>query len=66
MSAVRLPSPTRDAGKSYNLDGHLPLRWEQDAGLNEPDETTFYGGGQKGYTDFPSLPLGRIGDTASA
>ena len=33
----------------------LVERWQRDAGLNEPDQATFYGGGAKGYTDYPTL-----------
>ena len=25
------------------------------ASLNRPDRSTFYGGGERGYTDYPSL-----------
>ncbi|MED4287128.1 hypothetical protein [Priestia megaterium] len=30
-------------------------RLKKDAPLNEPDRTTFYGGGKKGYIDYPFL-----------
>ncbi|SMO87378.1 alkene reductase [Fodinibius sediminis] len=33
----------------------LPERFERNAPLNEPDQQTFYGGGAKGYTDYPFL-----------
>ena len=33
----------------------LPARLAADAPLNEPDRTTFYGGGAKGYVDYPAL-----------
>ncbi|WP_396594256.1 alkene reductase [Brevundimonas sp. R86498] len=33
----------------------LVERWDQDAPLNTPDTSTFYGGGAKGYTDYPAL-----------
>ncbi len=33
----------------------LVERWQRDAGLNEPDQATFYGGGAEGYTDYPTL-----------
>lgn len=33
----------------------LVERWREDAPLNEPDKTTFYGGGARGYTDYPVL-----------
>jgi N-ethylmaleimide reductase len=34
----------------------LPERFRRGAGLNPPDRATFYGGGEKGYTDYPALP----------
>jgi len=33
----------------------LPKRFELNAALNQPDSTTFYAGGEKGYTDYPFL-----------
>ncbi len=33
----------------------LPKRFELNAELNELDHTTMYGGGEKGYTDYPAL-----------
>ena len=33
----------------------LVERWKTDAPLNAPDPDTFYGGGAKGYTDYPVL-----------
>ncbi len=33
----------------------LVERWRTDAPLNTPDKATFYGGGAKGYTDYPFL-----------
>ena len=33
----------------------LPRRFELDAELNDPDPKTMYGGGEKGYTDYPFL-----------
>ena len=33
----------------------LPARFRTGAALNEWDETTFYGGGEEGYVDYPSL-----------
>jgi 2,4-dienoyl-CoA reductase-like NADH-dependent reductase (Old Yellow Enzyme family) len=35
----------------------LPKRFQQNAELNTPDQSTFYAPGQKGYTDYPFLPL---------
>jgi N-ethylmaleimide reductase len=33
----------------------LPERFRRGAALNPPDRATFYGGGEKGYTDYPAL-----------
>ncbi|MGV3578323.1 alkene reductase [Brevundimonas sp.] len=33
----------------------IVARWEKNAPLNAPDKATFYGGGAKGYTDYPFL-----------
>ena len=33
----------------------LPERLRRGAPLNPPDRATFYGGGEKGYTDYPAL-----------
>ncbi|WGM30215.1 alkene reductase [Brevundimonas sp. NIBR11] len=33
----------------------LVERWKKNAPLNAPDKATFYGGGAKGYTDYPFL-----------
>ncbi len=35
----------------------LPERFKADSPLNEPDMSTFYGGGEKGYIDYPFLQL---------
>ncbi len=45
-------------GRDFLANPDLVLRFEaQEAGLdvplNEPDSSTFYGGGAKGYTDYP-------------
>ncbi len=42
-------------GRLYIANPDLPQRWQSGADLNEPDPDTFYGGGAKGYTDYPSL-----------
>ncbi|HDL6968411.1 TPA: alkene reductase [Yersinia enterocolitica] len=42
-------------GRSYISNPDLVERLQQDAPLNEPDGETFYGGGAKGYTDYPKL-----------
>jgi N-ethylmaleimide reductase len=34
----------------------LPVRFEKGGQkLNHPDQKSFYGGGEKGYTDYPVL-----------
>ena len=33
----------------------LVARFEKNADLNTPDSSTFYGQGEKGYTDYPAL-----------
>ncbi|HVT71991.1 MAG TPA: alkene reductase [Lacunisphaera sp.] len=42
-------------GKLFIANPDLPRRLELNAPLNAPDATTFYGGTERGYTDYPSL-----------
>ncbi|WP_110640892.1 alkene reductase [Salinicola sp. CPA57] len=42
-------------GRAYIANPDLVERFRRDAALNEPDPETFYGGGAKGYTDYPTL-----------
>ncbi len=42
-------------GRPFLANPDLPERFEKKAPLNEPDPSTFYGGGEKGYTDYPRL-----------
>jgi N-ethylmaleimide reductase len=42
-------------GRPYLANPDLHTRWERGAELNEPNATTFYGGGAEGYTDYPTL-----------
>ena len=42
-------------GRLYISNPDLPERMANKAPLNEPDTTTFYAGGEKGYTDYPVL-----------
>lgn len=42
-------------GRLYIANPDLVERFAQDAPLNVPDEATFYGGGEQGYTDYPAL-----------
>lgn len=48
-------------GKLFISNPDLVERLRRNAPLNEADRDTFYGGGAKGYTDYPFLP-----ETASA
>jgi N-ethylmaleimide reductase len=40
-------------GRLFLANPDLPERFSKDAPLNEPDPNTFYGGDEKGYTDYP-------------
>lgn len=42
-------------GKPFISNPDLVERLKTGAALNEPDKATFYGGGAKGYTDYPVL-----------
>jgi N-ethylmaleimide reductase len=42
-------------GRSFLANPDLPQRLQRRAPLNEPDPTTFYVPGEKGYTDYPIL-----------
>jgi len=42
-------------GKPFISNPDLVERLKRGAPLNEPDKATFYGGGAKGYTDYPTL-----------
>ena len=42
-------------GRAYIANPDLVERLRQNAPLNTPDKMTFYGGGAKGYTDYPTL-----------
>ena len=44
-------------GKLYIANPDLAQRFKQNTALNELDTTTLYGGGSKGYTDYPSLKV---------
>ena len=53
-----LEKGTADAaafGRAYIANPDLLERFRRDAPLNELDTTTMYGGGPKGYTDYPAL-----------
>ena len=42
-------------GRPFIANPDLVRRLREDASLNTPDQATFYGGGAKGYTDYPTL-----------
>ncbi|MFF0316602.1 alkene reductase [Micromonospora sp. NPDC005252] len=42
-------------GRNFLANPDLPRRWEIGAPLNEPDQSTFYTPGPRGYTDYPTL-----------
>ena len=42
-------------GRPFIANPDLPDRFRIGAALNEPDQTTFYGGGVHGYVDYPTL-----------
>lgn len=43
-------------GQLFIANPDLPQRFKLNAPLNTPDASTFYGGGAKGYIDYPFLP----------
>jgi N-ethylmaleimide reductase len=44
-------------GTLFLANPDLPERFAARAPLNKPDVSTFYGGGEKGYIDYPALEL---------
>jgi N-ethylmaleimide reductase len=46
-------------GQLFIANPDLPERFRRHARLNVPDRQTFYGGGEKGYIDYPSLDQGQ-------
>jgi len=42
-------------GSLFLANPDLPKRFELNAGFNPPDHATFYGGSEKGYTDYPAV-----------
>lgn len=42
-------------GAPFIANPDLPERFARNAPLNTPDQATFYGGDEKGYTDYPAL-----------
>ncbi len=58
---ARLDDNTADAvafGRPFLANPDLPERFRLGAALNEPDPSTFYGGAEQGYTDYPLLDNG--------
>ena len=43
-------------GQLFIANPDLPRRFAEGAPLNEPDASTFYGGTERGYTDYPEMP----------
>jgi N-ethylmaleimide reductase len=46
-------------GRKFIANPDLPERLRVGAAFNNDDPTTYYGGGEKGYTDYPSLAQDR-------
>jgi N-ethylmaleimide reductase len=42
-------------GRKFLANPDLPERFRSGASLNADDPSTYYGGGAKGYTDYPTL-----------
>ncbi|MFP3341876.1 alkene reductase [Halomonas sp. SIMBA_159] len=58
---VRISENTTDAvafGRPYIANPDLPERFRVNAPLTEPNHETFYGGDEKGYTDYPFMDNG--------
>ena len=51
-------------GRAFLANPDLPRRFELGAELNEPDPDTFYGGDERGYTDYPTLAERKARDAA--
>lgn len=49
-------------GRAFLANPDLPARWLTNASLNEPDFSTFYTPGAKGYTDYPFSKLSAAHD----
>jgi N-ethylmaleimide reductase len=48
-------------GVPFLANPDLPERFRLDAPLNTPDQASFYGGGVRGYTDYPALAASGVG-----
>ena len=42
-------------GRQFIANPDLVRRWHEDLALNEPDQATFSGGGERGYTDYETI-----------
>lgn len=51
-------------GRRFIANPDLPARLREGAELNEADSSTFYAGGAKGYTDYPTLAESAVGATS--
>jgi N-ethylmaleimide reductase len=51
-------------GVPFIANPDLVERFAQGAALNAPDQTTFYGGGDQGYIDYPSLEEAEVAETS--
>ncbi len=47
-------------GQLFLANPDLVERFKRGSELNEPDQATYYGGDEKGYTDYPSLELEKL------
>ncbi|MDP4558471.1 MULTISPECIES: alkene reductase [Vreelandella] len=58
---ARIKENTADAvafGRPYIANPDLPERFRVNSPLTEPNQETFYGGDEKGYTDYPFMDNG--------
>lgn len=53
--AVREGADLVAFGRAFIANPDLVARLRDDSALNESDRSTYYGGGAKGYTDYPAL-----------
>lgn len=47
-------------GRLFISNPDLPIRIREDAPYADPDPLTYYGGGRRGYTDYPALSAGGL------
>jgi N-ethylmaleimide reductase len=47
-------------GRFALANSDLVLRLQRDTKLNEADQNTFYGGGERGYTDYPTSTVSNV------